>query len=55
MSFRDFMRQPQKATDFGVCRTCGKPIEKRGDIWYATGENVASDICLKARTGAHKP
>jgi hypothetical protein len=54
-SFRDFMRQPQKVEAVSVCRTCGKPIEKRGQIWYATGEGVRSDLCLKSRSGDHKP
>jgi hypothetical protein len=54
-SFRDFMREPQKVEAVSVCRSCGKPIERRGQIWYVTGGGPASDICLKERSGLHKP
>lgn len=54
-SFRDFMREPQPVEAVSACRACGKPIEQRGQIWYVTGGSGGSDICLKGRSGLHKP
>lgn len=54
-SFREMMQQPLKIEALSVCKYCGKPIEKRGSLWYASGEGVAADLCLKARRGDHKP
>lgn len=53
MSFRDFMNAPQKPSDFGTCRLCKQPIEKRGAIWYTIGQTIASDICVRSRHGGH--
>lgn len=49
------MREPQKVEAVSACRSCGKPIERRGQLWYVTGGGPASDICVKERSGCHKP
>ena len=53
-AFRDMMREPQKVEATSVCRTCGKSIEKRGALWYA-GKGAATDICVRDRSGEHRP
>jgi hypothetical protein len=35
-----------------MCRHCGKPIERRGMIWYAVD---GTDICTKTPNGDHAP
>lgn len=49
MSFREFMRGAVDARS--ACLHCGKPIERRGSIWYATGENLGADLCQKDPRG----
>lgn len=53
MSFREFMRGKVDAQS--TCAHCGKLIEHRGSLWYASGESAASDICRKTSQGAHEP
>lgn len=55
MSFRAFMQEKERVSAISACRTCKKPVERRGSIWYAVGEGAASDICLKEPSGLHKP
>ncbi len=55
MSFRELMRESEKPTAVSACRYCGKPIERRGAVWYVTGQGAGADLCLKVPSGDHAP